>query len=63
MMLSLEHERVLPTGYLFIRLSRNCFAQIPPGFAGETIPDEYIFQPEWTREKINYYWKTRKVQL
>jgi len=40
-----------------IRLNSQCWAQIPEGFSGETVPDEYIFQPEWNREAINKVWK------
>ena len=47
----------LGSGYIFIRLNSQCWAQIPEGFVGETIPDEYIFQPEWNREAINKVWK------
>ena len=50
-------ERRLESGYLYIRLSSMCFAQLPPGFCGDTVPDEFIFQPEWNRERINAYWR------
>ena len=47
----------LSSGYTMIRLNSQCWAQIPEGFSGETVPDEYIFQPEWNREAINKVWK------
>jgi hypothetical protein len=47
----------LDSGYTFIRLNSQCWAQIPEGFSGETVPDEYIFQPEWNRAAINKIWK------
>lgn len=50
-------EQRLSSGYTLIRLSDECFAQIPPCFVGDTIPDEYIFHPEWNRDTINEYWK------
>lgn len=50
-------DKVLPSGYRFIRLHRERFAQLPPGFIGEIVPDEFIFHPEWNREAINAYWR------
>lgn len=47
----------LDSGYTLIRLGSQCWAQIPEGFSGDTVPDEYIFQPEWNREEINKVWK------
>ena len=47
----------LGSGYTNIRVNSQCWAQIPAGFIGETIPDEYIFQPEWNRDAINKIWK------
>lgn len=35
----------------------NAWAQVPPGFCGCMIPDEYIFDPEWNRERINAAWR------
>ena len=40
------------SGWTLIRFSRECFAQIPTGWKGK-IPDEYIFHPEWNRDRIN----------
>jgi len=48
----------LSSGYTLIRVNSQCWAQIPEGFSGETIPDEYIFQPGWNREAINKAWRT-----
>jgi hypothetical protein len=42
----------LDSGWILIRFSRECFAQVPPKWIGK-IPDEYIFYPEWNRERIN----------
>ncbi len=42
----------LSSGWTLIWYSQECFAQIPSGYIGE-IPDEYIFNPEWNKEKIN----------
>jgi hypothetical protein len=47
----------LDSGYTLIRLNSQCWAQIPAGFTGDTIPDEYIFQPEWNRDTVNSVWK------
>jgi len=45
----------LESGYIRIGVNGG-FAQIPKGFIGEIISDEYIFQPEWCREEINQAW-------
>ena len=42
----------LSSGWILIKFSQECFAQIPKGWIGE-IPDEYIFNPEWNRDRIN----------
>lgn len=47
----------LDSGYTLIRFSSQCWAQIPEGFVGDTVPDEYIFQPEWNRKIINKIWR------
>lgn len=44
--------KCLLSGWTLIRFSKECFAQVPPGWKGE-IPDEYIFHPEWNRDLIN----------
>ena len=54
------NEQTLSSGYLRIELHAQCFAQLPPQFIGDTIPDEFIFQPEWNRGPINEYWSTRR---
>jgi len=46
---SIKH---LDSGYALIWYSKECFAQIPMGWEGK-IPDEYIFNPAWNRERIN----------
>ena len=33
------------------------WAQVPPSFAADTIPDEYIFDSEWNRERVNIAWQ------
>lgn len=53
-------DYILPSGYRFISLDRYTFAQIPPGFSKDEIPDEFIFNAEWSREPINDYWKKSK---
>ena len=51
-------ERKLPSGWLHIRLSPECWAQLPPNFPrGVPVPDEYIFHPAYNRARINDYWK------
>lgn len=45
------------SGWIHIRWNTNMWCQIPPGFADDVIPDEYIFHPEWTREWINVQWR------
>ncbi len=47
----------LSSGYTLIRLNSQCWAQIPEGFVGDIVPDEYIFQPEWNRDAINKVWR------
>lgn len=54
------NEQILESGYLYIWLNKYCFAQVPQGFVGDKIPDEYIFHAEWNRERINKYWKARQ---
>ena len=50
----------LESGYTHIRWNANCWAQIPPQFCESVIPDEYIFNPNWTRDKINRWWRMGK---
>ena len=42
----------LDSGYTLIWYSLECFAQIPPDWKGK-IPDEFIFNSEWNRDRIN----------
>ncbi len=44
--------KCLPSGWILIRFSHQCWAQVPPGWKGH-IPDEYIFDPDSNRERIN----------
>lgn len=44
--------KYLPSGWILIKFSNECFAQVPDGLKG-IIADEYIFNPEWNRERIN----------
>jgi len=44
--------KCLPSGWTLIRFSKECFAQVPPGWKAG-IPDEFIFNPEWNRDRIN----------
>lgn len=46
----------LESGYMRIEVDR-AWCQIPRGFCGTEIPDEFIFQPEWNRNRINSAWK------
>ena len=48
-------ETLLSTGWLHVACPGG-FAQLPPGFRGESVPDEYIFQPAWNRERVNAWW-------
>jgi len=41
-----------------VRWGRERWAQIPRGFSGDHIPDEFIFHPEWNRELVNGWWAT-----
>ena len=50
----------LPSGYTLIRWSRECLAQIPPGFAGEYIPDHMMTSAAWNRERVNRWWTQRR---
>jgi hypothetical protein len=47
--------KILLSGWTLIWFSRECFAQVPTGWKGE-LPDEYIFNPEWNRDRINRWW-------
>ena len=49
-------RKTLESGWTLLRLSSVSFAQVPPGFHSQTIPDEYIFDPEWNRDAINAAW-------
>ena len=46
----------LDSGWIHIRFHRECFAQIPPNFNQDIIPDEFIFHPNSNREIVNDYW-------
>lgn len=51
----------LSSGY--IRVSwppSSAFAQFPSDFSGETIPDEYIFEPDWNRNLVNNWWAKQR---
>lgn len=52
-------ETLLSSGWWSLHIGPRFVAQLPPGFAGERIPDEYIFQPEWNRDMANAWWKSR----
>jgi hypothetical protein len=52
-------EKILSTGWLYVSFPGG-FAQIPPGFGGQSVPDEYIFQPDWNRERVNAWWGKRE---
>lgn len=45
----------LCTGWLHVRFPGG-FAQVPPAFNEEQIPDEHIFHPEWNRDRVNLWW-------
>ncbi len=48
----------LDSGWLRLSVcGTNAWAQVPPGFSGTTIPDEFIFDPEWNRDRINAAWR------
>jgi len=49
--------RRLSSGWLRIEVHGEGFAQVPPGFSGDEIPDEYIFNPEWHRDAVNAAWR------
>ncbi len=49
----------LMSGFTHIKWNTNCWAQIPSDFHREIIPDRYIFNPNWTRGKINKWWQQR----
>ena len=50
-------DKTLPSSWRRIQLSETCWAQLPPSWIGEIIPDEFIFNPAWNRDKINLWWK------
>ena len=45
-----------------VRWSPECWAQYPEWFKGETLPDEYIFNPAWNRERVNAWWLSREAK-
>jgi len=53
-------QKLLDSGWILLWISGTSryggWAQIPPGFIGEKIPDEYIFEPEWNRDRVNTEW-------
>lgn len=49
--------RKLPSDWLRVEAGPESWAQVPPGFCGDVIPDEYIFHPEWSREAVNAVWR------
>lgn len=54
-------QKQLDSGW--IRLSvvgTNAWAQIPPGFCDAGIPDKFIFDPEWNRERVNVAWRCER---
>ena len=54
-------QKLLESGWTRLRiLDTNRYggwAQIPPGFNADTIPDDYIFDPEWNRDRVNAAYK------
>jgi hypothetical protein len=46
----------MDTDYYHVRWSSECWAQFPVDFGGDMLPDEYIFNPGWHRERINAWW-------
>lgn len=51
----------LASGFVLVRWSAECWAQIPAGFDGEVIPDEYIFAPLWNSERVNAWWRSHRA--
>lgn len=49
--------KILSSGYLRISFSQHCWAQFPKDFRGLSIPDDYIFQPDHNRARINKWWR------
>ena len=58
--------RRLSSGFYRLETPGGKWAQVPPDFTGResvpdwedsTIPDEYIFQPDWNREEINAWFR------
>jgi len=50
---------LLDTGFLYVRWNAECFAQFPKDFSAPTVPDKYIFNPEWNRGVVNRWWMAR----
>ena len=53
---ALPSVTVLASGWTHIRWTAQTWAQLPPGFHGDRIPDEYIFNPGWCRDRVNRWW-------
>ena len=54
------------SGYIYIRFNGEIWGQVPPGFdlwSADKIPDEYLFNPNWTRNRFNELWKENKEKL
>ena len=50
----------LDSGWILLKINKECWAQIPKEWVGP-IPDEYIFHPDWNRERINEAWLNYKA--
>ena len=60
-------QKLLESGWTLVRIEGTSFnggwAQIPPGFNGDVIPDDYIFHPDWNRDRVNAAWKKDAEKL
>lgn len=52
--------RTLESGFLFVYWSRECWVQLPPNYNKLVIADEFIFHPEWNREKVHAWWQEHR---
>lgn len=52
----------LASGWLHVWWTPQAWAQLPPGFCAAVIPDEYVFNPGWCRDRVNRWWQSPQGQ-
>ncbi len=52
----MPNARLLPSGYLHVWFSPECFAQFPPGLLADTLPRSVVFHAEWNYHRVYRWW-------